>query len=201
MLQVTTPDLTTWDTLLPEPARRLPDELAKIDAYLDDERFIAPWRALFDARLGRPSIPVPTLVRLLYLKHRYQLGYQTLVWEVSDSITWRRFVRIPLDQPVPHPTTLVKLVGRAGPQVVEQLNTALVAKLAGDKLLRGRKLRIDTTVVAADIDYPTDADLLDHAIRKLGGLVGRLQARGAATRVRFRVRFRDRRRVAGQRLH
>ncbi len=201
MLQVTTPDLTTWDTLLPEPARRLPDELAKIDAYLDDERFIAPWRALFDARLGRPSIPVPTLVRLLYLKHRYQLGYQTLVWEVSDSITWRRFARIPLDQPVPHPTTLVKLVGRAGPQVVEQLNTALVAKLAGDKLLRGRKLRIDTTVVAADIDYPTDADLLDHAIRKLGGLVSRLKARRAATRVRFRVRFRDRRRAAGRRLH
>jgi len=103
MLQVTTPDLTTWDTLLPEPARRLPDELARIDAYLEDERFIAPWRALFDQRLGRPSIPVPTLVRLLYLKHRYQLGYQTLVWEVGDSITWRRFARIPLDQPVPHP--------------------------------------------------------------------------------------------------
>jgi IS5 family transposase len=71
-----------------------------------------------------------------------------------------------LNQPVPHPTTLVKLVGRAGPQVLEQLNAALVAKLAGDKLLRGRKLRIDTTVVAADIDDPTDADLLDHAIRK-----------------------------------
>src|SRR6266516_3229539 len=141
MLQVTTPDLTTWDTLLPEPARRLPDELARIDAYLDDERFIAPWRALFDQRLGRPSVPVPT--------------------------------------------TLVKLVGRAGPQVVEQLNTALVAKLAGDKLLRGRKLRIDTTVVAADIDYPTDADLLEHAIRKLGGLVSRVKARRAATRVRF----------------
>jgi len=201
MLQVTTPDLTTWDTLLPEPARRLPDELARIDAYLDDERFIAPWRALFDQRLGRPSVPVPTVVRLLYLKHRYQLGYQTLVWEVGDSITWRRFARIPLDQPVPHPTTLVKLVGRAGPQVVEQLNTALVAKLAGDKLLRGRKLRIDTTVVAADIDYPTDADLLEHAIRKLGGLVSRVKARRAATRVRFRVRFRDRRRAAGRRLH
>jgi IS5 family transposase len=197
MLQVTTPDLTTWDTLLPESARRLPDELAKIDAYLDDERFIAPWRALFDQRLGRPSVPVPTLVRLLYLKHRYQLGYQTLCWEVGDSITWRRFARIPLDRPVPHPTTLVKLVGRAGPQVLEQLNTALVAKLAGDKLLRGRKLRLDTTVVAADIDYPTDADLLGHAVRKLGGLVGRLKARGAATRVRFR----DRRRAAGRRLH
>src|SRR6266496_3595786 len=185
MLQVTTPDLTTWDALLPEPARRLPDELATVDAYLDDERFIAPWRALFDQRLGRPSVPVPTVVRLLYLKHRYQLGYQTLVWEVGDSITWRRFARIPLDQPVPHPTTLVKLVGRAGPKTIEQLNHALLAKLAGERVLRCRKLRIDTTVVEADIDHPTDADLLEHAVRTLGGLVRRVHARGAATRTLF----------------
>jgi IS5 family transposase len=196
VLQVTTPDLTTWDALLPEPARRLPDELARIDAFLDDERFIAPWRALFDARLGRPSIPVPTLIRLLYLKHRYQLGYETLCWEVSDSIAWRRFTRIPLDRPVPHPTTLVKLVRRAGPDTIGRLNMALLARLAEGKLLRGRKLRIDTTVVEADIDYPTDADLLGHAIGKLGGLVRRIRARGVARRIRFR----DRHRAAGRRL-
>lgn len=79
---------------------------------------------------------------------------------------------------MPHPTTLVKLVRRAGSAVIAQLNTALLGKLAGDKLLRARKLRIDTTVVEADIDDPTDADLLEHAVRKLGGLVRRLRARG-----------------------
>jgi hypothetical protein len=84
---------------------------------------------------------------LLYLKHRYGLGYETLCREVADSISWRRFCRLPLDRPVPHPTTLVKLVRRAGPEVIEQLNAALLAKLAAGKLLRGRKLRVDTTVV------------------------------------------------------
>jgi IS5 family transposase len=64
-------------------------------------------------RLGRPSVPVESL-RLLYLKHRYQLGYESLCREVADSISWRRFCRIGLDRPVPHPTTLVKLVRRAG---------------------------------------------------------------------------------------
>jgi transposase, IS5 family len=97
---------------------------------------------------------------------------------------------------VPHPTTLVKLVGRAGPEVIEQLNAALVAKLAAGKLLRARKLRVDTTVVEADIDYPTDADLLEHAVRKLGGLVRRIKGRGAASRTRFR----DRGRAAGRRM-
>jgi IS5 family transposase len=196
VLRETDPQTTIWELLLPEEAKRLPTELAKIDAYLDDERFVAPWRALFDRRLGRPSVPVDTLLRLLYLKHRYGLGYESLCREVADSISWRRFCRIGLDRPVPHPTTLVKLVRRAGPEVIEQLNQALLAKLAEGKLLRARKLRVDTTVVEADIDYPTDADLLEQAVRKLGGLVRRIKARGAASRTRFR----DRGRAAGRRM-
>ena len=196
MLRETDPQTTLWELLLPEEARRLPAELVRVDAYLDDERFIAPWRALFDRRLGRPSVPVDTLLRLLDLKHRYQLGYERLCRQVTDSIGWRRFCRIGLDRPVPHPTTLVKLVRRAGPEVIEQLNAALVEKLAADRLLRGRKLRVDTTVVEADIDYPTDADLLEQAVRKLGGLVRRIKGRGAASRTRFR----DRGRAAGRRM-
>jgi hypothetical protein len=46
-----------------------------------------------------------------------------------------------------------------------------VAKLAAGKLLRARKLRVDTAMVEADIDDPTDADLLEHAVPKLGGRV------------------------------
>jgi Transposase domain (DUF772) len=114
VLRETDPQTTLWDALLPEEGKRLRVELVAVDGYLDDERFIAPWRALFAARLGRPLIPIDTLLRLLYLKHRYQLGYESLCREVADSISWRRFCRVPLDRPVPHPTTLVKLVGRAG---------------------------------------------------------------------------------------
>jgi transposase, IS5 family len=65
VLRVAGPLVTAWDEVLPEQARRLPDELARIDAYLDDERFVAPWRSLFDQRLGRPSVPIQTLLRLL----------------------------------------------------------------------------------------------------------------------------------------
>ena len=196
MLRERDPQTTIWELLLPEEAKRLPAELQAVDAYLDDECFVAPWRALFDRRLGRPSVPVDTLLRLLYLKHRYGLGYERLCREVADSISWRRFCRIGLDRPVPHPTTLVKLVRRAGPETIEQLNAALVAKLAKGKLMRGRKLCLDTTVVEADIDHRTDADLLEHAVRKLGALVRRIKGRGAARRTRFR----DRGRAAGRRM-
>lgn len=170
-------------------------ELAQIDAYLDDERFVAPFRAVFAERVGRPSVPVETLLRLLYLKHRYQLGYETLCREVADSLSWRRFCRIPPTALVPHPTTLVKLVRRSGGSVVDELNAALLGKLVEDKLVRCRKLRIDTTVIETDIDHPTDADLLEHGVRRFGRLVRRVRAAGAAARTRYR----DRSRAAGPR--
>ena len=47
MLRETDPQTTIWELLLPEEAKRLPAELQAVDAYLDDECFIAPWRALF----------------------------------------------------------------------------------------------------------------------------------------------------------
>lgn len=53
MLRVADQQISLWDAVLAPEMVRLPDELARIDAYLDDERFIAPWRGMFDARLGR----------------------------------------------------------------------------------------------------------------------------------------------------
>ena len=50
----------------------------------------------------------------MFLKFRYRLGYESLCREVSDSISWRRFCRIPFGTRVPHPTTLMKITTRCG---------------------------------------------------------------------------------------
>jgi transposase, IS5 family len=71
----------------------------------------------------------------MFLKSRYRLGYEALCAEVSDSISWRRFCRIPLDARVPHPMTLIKLTSRCGETAVAGLNEALLAKAVG-KLAR-----------------------------------------------------------------
>ena len=94
-----------WESTLPEEVQRLPDELARVDALLDDPAFFGPFVPFFDPRMGRPSTPMETYLRLMFLKFRYRLGYESLCREVSDSISWRRFCRIPLDGAVPHPTT------------------------------------------------------------------------------------------------
>jgi transposase, IS5 family len=87
---------TLWDAILPSELLVLPTELAWVDALLDDRVFFAPFAAYFDARIGRPSVPVAAYLRLMFLKYRYRLGYELLCREVADSISWQRFCRIPL---------------------------------------------------------------------------------------------------------
>jgi IS5 family transposase len=52
--------LSLWESVLPEELQRLPEELARVDAVLDDSAFFAPFAPYFDARIGRPSIPMET---------------------------------------------------------------------------------------------------------------------------------------------
>ena len=86
-----------WEAVLPAELRKLPPELGKVDEILDGDRFLAPLRARLTSSIGRPTIPIETYLRLMYLKHRYGLGYETLCKEVADSFTWRRFCRIAVD--------------------------------------------------------------------------------------------------------
>ena len=82
-------------------------------------------------------------------------------------------------------------------QAVSGLNQARLATAADHKLLRAHRVRVDTTVVGANVAYPTDAGLLTRAIGKLQRTIQRIQAAGGARRTRAR----DRRRAARRRAH
>jgi IS5 family transposase len=187
---------TLWDAILPECCLGLPPGLAAVDEVLDDPRFFVPFVPFFDLRRGRPSIPMETYLRLMFLRYRYKLGFEALCAEVSDSIAWRRFCRIPLDTAVPHPTTLLKITARCGPTVVEALNEALLAKAAEGKLVRLDRVRADSTVVEANVAYPTDSGLLAKGVAALTRLVMVLKVAGLAKQTRFRDRGRSVRRRA-----
>jgi IS5 family transposase len=185
-----------WEAVLPAELRELPPELTKVDAILDDDRFLAPFRSRLTARIGRPTIPIETYLRLMYLKYRYGLGYETLCREVADSFTWRRFCRIAIDGRVPDPSTLMKLTKRLGSELVDELNAGLLSLAVERKVLRSRRLRVDTTMVEADIRSPTDSGLCAHAVSRLTRLGRRIKAAGPASRGRLR----DRRRAVGKRV-
>jgi IS5 family transposase len=197
MFRTVADQASLWEAVLPPELLRLPDELARVDALLDDEVFFGPFEPFFDPRLGRPSTPMEVYLRSMFLKFRYRLGYETLCREFSDSFTWRRFCRIPFDGAVPHPTTLMKLTTRCGSTAVDGLNRALLAKAVEAKVVRTNRVRADTTVVPANVAYPTDSGLLAKAVRRIGTNVKRIQAAGGAVRTKVR----DRSRSAGTKAH
>ena len=197
MFRTVSDQVSLWEAVLPPELLKLPDELARVDALLDDPVFFTPFVPFFDPRMGRPSTPMETYLRLMFLKFRYRLGYESLCREVGYSITWRRFCRIAWDGAVPHPTTLMKLSTRCGSTAVAGLNAALLAKAAEAKVLRTGRVRADSTVVPANVCYPTDSGLLAKAIRRIRATGQRIQSAGGATRTRIR----DRSRAAGKRAH
>jgi transposase, IS5 family len=182
-----------FDQLLPVEVRELPAELAALDRLLADPRLLAPIEQAWEQtarRHGRPTIPMASFVRLMVIKQRTGWGYQTLVREVSDSLHLRRFCLIPLTQRVPDESTVRKLVRRLGPETVNQLTRVVIGKAQRETRFVARAVRIDATVIEADIRYPTDAGLAWQGARALARegrkLTGRL--RGPTRRVVDRSR-------------
>lgn len=185
MLRLRKDQMSLWESVLPPELFRLNEELTNVDELLDDERFFAPFREGFFTRIGRPSVPVETYLRMMYLKRRYQLGYEILVKEVSDSFAWRRFCHLSLEDPVPDDTTLIKLTKKYGEDTLRELNEAIVLKLKEGKVIRGKKLRLDTTVTEANIHHPTDASLLADGIKVIGRTVAKLKKLGSKVSHKF----------------
>lgn len=189
-----------FDEVLPTEVRELPEDLARLEEVLSDPGLLRPvsehWRREARERghsaasHGRPTIPIATYVRLMVIKHRTGWGYETLVREVSDSLHLRRFCLIPLHGRVPDESTVRKLTRRLGPETVAQLTRAVIAKAVRERRFRPRAVRIDSTVIEADVRYPSDAMLCLQGARALARSGRRLAGRigGQATAVRDRSR-------------
>lgn len=181
-----------WDEVLPVEVRELPDDLARLDRVLSDRLLLFPiaqaWQESARER-GRPSVSMEMFVRLMVVKQRTGWGYETLVREVSDSLHLRRFCLIAIDQRVPDESTIRKHARRLGPEVVAQITRMVIEKAQRETRFTGRAARIDSTVVEADIRYPSDAMLALQGARALAREGRKLQQLVAAkTRVRDRSR-------------
>jgi transposase, IS5 family len=190
------PGPSLWESVLPEIALRMPAELARIDELLDDPALLEPFRPFFDPERGRRSIPMESYLRLMFLKYRYRLGFESLCREVTDSVSWSRFCRIPLGGSVPDHSTLKKITSRCGSRAIEALNEALLKKAASNKVLKTDRVRADTTVVPADVAYPTDSSLMARGVVRMVALVAVLHGLGLAARTKMRDRGRSMRRRA-----
>ena len=185
-----------WDEVLPVEVRELPDELARLDRVLSDSLLLFPIAQMWEEgarERGRPSISMATFVRLMVVKQRTGWGYETLVREVSDSLHLRRFCLIAIDQRVPDESTVRKLARKLGAGVVQEITRMVIEKAQRETRFIARAARIDSTVVEADIRYPSDAVLALQGVRALAR-----EGRKLSKVIGGKARVRDRSRSAGR---
>jgi len=188
-----------FDEALPIEVRELPADLARLDGLLADDALLEPIAARWEAASrdrGRPTIAMALFVRLMVIKQRTGWGYETLVKEVSDSLHLRRFCGLSLTASVPHESTIRKLARRLGSEVIDEITRLLIGSAVRERRFTPRAMRVDSTVVEADVRWPSDAALAHDAARALaraGARVGALVGTGAQ-------RVRDRSRAASRRL-
>jgi transposase, IS5 family len=196
MLTLCSPQMESlWDEVLPVEVRELPEDLARLDRVLSDGLLlpiVEAWEASARER-GRPSIAMATFVRLMVVKQRTGWGYETLVREVSDSLHLRRFCLIAIDRCVPDESTIRKLARRLGAEVVNEITRMVIQTAQRETRFTARAARIDSTVVEADIRYPSDAMLALQGTRALAR-----EGKKLARLVKDAPRVRDRSRSVGK---
>jgi len=138
---------------------------------------------------GRKATPAEVILRMLLLKHVRDWSYEVLSREVRANLVYREFTRIGGEK-VPDDRTMGNLARQLGPEVIEQLHRRVVQIAQENKIVTGRKMRVDTTVVETDVHYPTDSSLLGDGVRVLTRIMKKVTAvvGKAGTQMRDRSR-------------
>jgi len=158
--------------LVPALSLELDPVLTRLDHLLDDDTLFQALKADLAKRHprtlidGRPATPVEVILRLLIVKHLYGWSYQATEQFVSDSLVLRQFCRVYAEK-VPDDTTLIRWANCIQAATMHALLASVLDLARQAKVTRGRKLRIDGTVVATNIHHPTDSSLLADGVRVL----------------------------------
>ena len=186
LVEVRLPDGDTlWDPVL-----------RRIDAVLaDDERVDHVVEALGrrhrrSRQRGRPGTPAVVVLRMLVLKHLFDWSFDECEREVRANLVYRAFSRIEGER-VPDAKTLIRLAQVLDGATLKRLLERLVAVASERRVVRGQRLRVDTTVVETNIHYPTDSTLLADGVRVLTRTLKRLRTAATDGVVRLRERTRS----------
>jgi IS5 family transposase len=173
-----------------EPWMRIVDEL------LEDDELLG---AVFEAQgerhpqsrtRGRKQTPAEVALRMLILKHVRNWSYEVLEREVRANVVYRSFCRIGMEK-VPDEKTLIRLGQAIGPETIRELHDRVVALARQRGVIRGRKMRVDTTVVETNIHYPTDSGLLNDGARTLTRTMKKIEVKAGGLKKKIRNRMRS----------
>jgi transposase, IS5 family len=168
-----------------EPKLRVVDELLNDDALVDGVLEAMRGRFTQSGRRGRYGTPAEVALRMLVLKHLKSWSYEQLEWEVTGNLVYRYFCRIDGGK-VPDAKTMVRLGQLLEGEALRGLFDRVVQLAAKRRVTRGRKMRVDTTVVETPIRYPSDSRLCEDVTQVLCREVERARSQGVTAPRGFR---------------
>jgi IS5 family transposase len=185
-----------WEGLFAEEVAELWEPWMRVvDELLEDEDLL---EAVYEAQgkryprsrtRGRGQTPAEVALRMLILKHVRNWSYEVLEREVRANVVYRTFCRIGTEK-VPDEKTLVRLGQAIGPETIRELHDRIVGLAQQRRVIRGRKMRVDTTVIESNIHYPTDSGLLNDGARVLTRTMQQIEKKAGHLKKKVRNRMR-----------
>ena len=149
------------EVLLPDSDKLWDPTLRAIDEVLTDDKLVDPvvealGRRHPQSRRRGPGTPAEVVLRMLVLKHLFDWSFDECEREVRGSLVYRPFCRID-EERVPDAKTLIRLSHCLESDTLKDLVERLEVLARQRRMVRGRRLRADTTVVETPIHTPPTA--------------------------------------------
>jgi IS5 family transposase len=173
-----------------EPWMRHADQILEDEKLLDLVYEALVRRHPKSRTRGRLGAPAEIVLRMLLLKHIRNWSFDVVEREVRPNLLYREFTRVYAGK-VPDSKALGRQALALGPEVIEQIHQRVVEMAVENKIVQGRKMRVDTTVVETNIHYPTDSSLLGDGNRVLTRLMKKITALAGPVGTKMRDRSRS----------
>lgn len=139
---------------------------------------------------GRCGLTVENILRCIILKQQLQVSYDQLAFHLSDSMTYRSFVRLDVGQE-PKRSSLQATIRAVRPETLEKLHQFLIENWLSSGDLSCDQLRMDSTVVKSNIAPPSDSQLINDGVRVLSRNLAKCRDYTGV-----KIRFTDQRKAA-----
>jgi transposase, IS5 family len=150
---------------------------------------------IFKRQTGAQGMSAEQVLRAAVVMQLFSFTYVDLAFHISDSRALRRFCRIGIADKGFKKSALNDNIKKISPQTWEHISRDLLAYAKDEKIEKGRKARIDCTVVESNIHKPFDSMQLFDSVRVISRLL--TQARDE---LGIKIVFTDHRRRAKRRM-
>lgn len=141
--------------------------LLKIDSILDFSFVYEIVKNLYSP-IGRDSKDPVMMVKMLLLEYLYKLSDISIVNRTKTDIAFRWFLGLGLDDEVPDDTTISLFrIHRLKEEHIEGFFNEIVKKCIEKDLVKTKRFIVDSTDVAANVNYPSTKKLICNGFRKV----------------------------------